>query len=143
MKGSRASIICTITVSSWMMTTRHFIKEMLSILFTSYRDLYYIILEGVMNELKTGMEETTFERRSLRLMEMGFPQPDEAISIYQHIRPERLLNQGIIKEKVPIIDKHLNMLPTIYLEQFSQERGCSLHRLKRPLPRQGSGFSMR
>jgi hypothetical protein len=101
----------------------HFIKEMLSILFTSYRDLYYVILEGVMNELKTGMEETTFERRSLRLMEMGFPQPDEAISIYQHIRPERLLNQGILKEKTPIINKHLNMLPTIYLEQFSQDRG--------------------
>ena len=109
----------------------HFIKEMLSILFTSYRDLYYIILEGVMNELKTGMEETTFERRSLRLMEMGFPQPDEAISIYQHIRPERLLNQGIIKEKVPIIDKHLNMLPTIYLEQFSQERGLLVTSLEK------------
>ena len=109
----------------------HFIKEMLSILFTSYRDLYYIILEGVMNELKTGMEETTFERRSLRLMEMGFPQPDEAISIYQHIRPERLLNQGIIKEKVPIINKRLNMLPTIYLEQFSQERGLLVTSLEK------------
>jgi hypothetical protein len=109
----------------------HFIKEMLSILFTSYRDLYYIILEGVMNELKTGMEETTFERRSLRLMEMGFPQPDEAISIYQHIRPERLLNQGIIKEKIPIINKNLNMLPTIYLEQFSQERGLLVTELEK------------
>ena len=109
----------------------HFIKEMLSILFTSYRDLYYIILEGVMNELKTGMEEATFERRSLRLMEMGFPQPDEAISIYQHIRPERLLNQGIIKEKVPIINKRLNMLPTIYLEQFSQERGLLVTELEK------------
>ena len=109
----------------------HFIKEMLSILFTSYRDLYYIILEGVMNELKTGMEEATFERRSLRLMEMGFPQPDEAISIYQHIRPERLLNQGIIKEKVPLINKRLNMLPTIYLEQFSQERGLLVTELEK------------
>ena len=56
----------------------HFIKEMLSVLFTSYQDLYYTILEGVMYELKTGMEETTYEKRSLRLMEMGFPQPDEA-----------------------------------------------------------------
>ena len=109
----------------------HFIKEMLSILFTSYRELYYIILEGVMNELKTGMEETTFERRSLRLMEMGFPQPDEAISIYQRIRPQRLLNQGIIKEKTPIINKNLNMLPTVYLEQFSQERGLLVTELEK------------
>jgi hypothetical protein len=77
------------------------------------------------------MEETTFERRSLRLMEMGFPQPDEAISIYQHIRPERLLNQGIIKEKIPIINKHLNMLPTIYLEQFSKDRGLLVTSLEK------------
>jgi len=98
----------------------HFIKEMLSILFTSYQDLYYTILEGVMYELKTSMEETTFEKRSLRLMEMGFPQPDDAMSVYRRIRPEKLLRQGMLKEKIPIINKHMHMLPTVYLEQFSR-----------------------
>lgn len=98
----------------------HFIKEMLSILFTSYQDLYYTILEGVMYELKTSMEETTYEKRALRLMEMGFPQPDEAASVYRHIRPVKLLNRGILKEKIPVINKHVHMLPTVYLEQFSK-----------------------
>ena len=112
----------------------HFIKEMLSILFTNYRDLYYSILEGVMCELRSGMEETTYERRSLRLMEMGFPLPDEAISVYQHVRPEKLLDQGIIKEKTPIITKHLHMLPTVYLEQFSQGRGLLVRSLQKTSP---------
>jgi hypothetical protein len=112
----------------------HFIKEMLSILFTNYHDLYYSILEGVMCELRSGMEETTYERRSLRLMEMGFPLPDEAISVYQHVRPEKLLDQGIIKEKTPIITKHLHMLPTVYLEQFSQGRGLLVRSLQKTSP---------
>ena len=112
----------------------HFIKEMLSILFTNYHDLYYSILEGVMCELRSGMEETTYERRSLRLMEMGFPLPDEAISVYQHVRPEKLLDQGIIKEKTPIITEHLHMLPTVYLEQFSQGRGLLVRSLQKTSP---------
>jgi hypothetical protein len=112
----------------------HFIKEMLSILFTNYHDLYYSILEGVMCELRSSMEETTYERRSLRLMEMGFPLPDEAISVYQHVRPEKLLDQGIIKEKTPIITKHLHMLPAVYLEQFSQGRGLLVRSLQKTSP---------
>ncbi|MCU0575451.1 MAG: DUF6178 family protein [Desulfobacterota bacterium] len=102
----------------------HFIKEMLSILFTHEKDLYSSILESVMYELKSSMEEAAYERRSLRLMEMGFPSPDEAIDVYRHIRPEKLLNQGIIRDKTPVITRHLHMLPAVYLEQFSQ--GASL-----------------
>lgn len=98
----------------------HFVKEMLSILFTHDQDLYSSILEAVMYELKTTSEETSYERRSLRLMELGFPSPDEALEVYRHIRPEKLLNQGILKEKTPVITKHLHMLPAVYLEQFSQ-----------------------
>ncbi|HPR54297.1 MAG TPA: DUF6178 family protein, partial [Deltaproteobacteria bacterium] len=100
----------------------HFVKEMLSILFTHDQDLYSSILEAVMYELKTTSEETSYERRSLRLMELGFPSPDEALEVYRHIRPEKLLNQGILKEKTPVITKHLHMLPAVYLEQFSQGR---------------------
>jgi hypothetical protein len=109
----------------------HFVKELLSILFTSYPDLYYTVLVGVMYELKTGMEETTYEKRSLRLMEMGFPPPDEAMSVYRHMRPEKLLSQGIIKEKVPLINKHLHLLPTVYLEHFSQGRGILVRSLEK------------
>jgi hypothetical protein len=105
------------------------VKEILSILFTSYQDLYHSILEGVMYELKSSMEETTYERRSMRLMEMGFPLPDEAISVYRHVKPDKLLSQGILKEKTPIITKHLHMLPAVYLNQFSQGRGLLVRSL--------------
>jgi hypothetical protein len=96
---------------------------MLSILCTGNQDLYYSIMEGVMFEMKSNMEETSFEQRSFRLMEMGFPPPDEALSIYQHIKREKLLNQGIIDKKTPIIDEHRHMLPAVYLEHFSQGKG--------------------
>jgi len=99
------------------------VKEILSVLFTNHQDLYYSIMEGVMFEMRSSMEENSYEQRSLRLMEMGFPPPDEALSIYQHIKREKLLNQGIIEEKTPIINKHLHMLPMVYLERFSQGRG--------------------
>jgi hypothetical protein len=99
------------------------VKEILSLLFTNHQELYYSIMEGVMFEMKSSMEETSYEQRSFRLMEMGFPPPDEALSIYQHIKREKLLNQGIIEEKTPIIDEHLHMLPTVYLEHFSQGKG--------------------
>jgi len=98
----------------------HFIKEMLSMLFTHEQELYASILEAVMYEMKTTMEETSYERRSLRLMEMGFPSPEEAIEVYRHVQPEKLLNQGIVKGKTPVITKHLHMLPEVYLDQFSQ-----------------------
>lgn len=97
----------------------HFIKEMLSILFTHDQGLYTTILEAVMYEMRTTMEEASYERRSLRLMELGFPSPDDAIEVYRHIQPEKLLNQGMIKEKTPVITKHLHMLPEVYLDQFS------------------------
>jgi hypothetical protein len=99
------------------------VKEMLSILFTNHQDLYYSIMEGVMFEMRSNLEETSYEQRSFRLMEMGFPPPDEALSIYQHIKREKLLNQGIIEEKIPIINEHLHMLPAVYLEHFSQGKG--------------------
>lgn len=100
-----------------------FIKDMLSILFTGYQDFYQSILEGVMYELRASMEEATYERRSLRLMEMGFPRPEDALSVYQHVPPDKLLGRGLVKEKMPIITKHLHMLPEVYLDQFSEGRG--------------------
>ena len=81
----------------------HFIKEMLSMLFTHEQELYASILEAVMYEMKTTMEETSYERRSLRLMEMGFPSPEEALEVYRHVEPDKLLYQGFVKGKTPVI----------------------------------------
>ena len=99
------------------------LKDMLSILFTHHQDIYYGIMEGVLWEIKSFMEESLFERRTLRLMEMGFPPPEEAVSIYQHIRPDRLLKTGLQKEKTPLIDEDRSFLPSLYMEHFSQNKG--------------------
>ena len=37
----------------------------------------------------------------------------------------------MLKEKVPIINKHMHMLPTVYLEQFSQGRGLLVNSLEK------------
>lgn len=100
-----------------------FLKDVLSIMFTHHQDIYYGIMEGVMWEIKSFMEESLFERRTFRLMEMGFPPPDEAMSIYQHIQPSKLLKKGIQKEKTPVMDQDSHFLPSLYMEQFTENRG--------------------
>ena len=110
------------------------VKEMLSVLFTQQSDLYYTIMEGVMFEMASTMEETSYEKRSFRLMEMGFPPPDEAMSIYRHVRREKLLNQGILKEKTPLVNRDLHLLPTVYLENFSKGTGLLVHALEGTSP---------
>lgn len=99
------------------------LKDMLSLIFTHYQSVYYSIMEGVIWELKSSTEENVYERRSLRLMEMGFPPPDEATSIYQRMQPERLLDTGVSKEKTPVIDKDQIFLPAMYLDQLSRSKG--------------------
>ena len=100
------------------------LKDMLSLLFTHFQSVYYSIMEGVIWEMRSSVEESLYERRSLRLMEMGFPPPDEATSIYRRVRPEKLLGSGIITSKVPIVDKGRDLLPALYLDHLAQ--GTSL-----------------
>lgn len=100
------------------------LKDMLSLLFTHFQSVYYSIMEGVIWEMRSSVEESLYERRSLRLMEMGFPPPDEATSIYRRVRPEKLLGSGIIKSKVPIVDRDRDLLPALYLDHLAQ--GTSL-----------------
>ena len=99
------------------------LKDMLNLLFTQQQNVYFGIMEGVIWVLKSSMEESLFEKRTFRLMEMGFPPPDEAAGIYRHVRPERLLKTGIQKEKTPVIDEDRSFLPSLYMEHFSQNKG--------------------
>ena len=96
------------------------LKDMLSLIFTHYQDTYYSIMEGVIWELKSYIEENIYEKRSLRLMELGFPPPDEAMSIYRRVHSKNLLNQGLSKEKVPHMDKGRSILPAVYLDHLSR-----------------------
>ncbi|MDX9760787.1 MAG: DUF6178 family protein [Desulfomonilia bacterium] len=96
------------------------LKDMLSLIFTHYQDTYYTIMEGVIWELKSYIEENIYEKRSLRLMELGFPPPEEAMSIYRRAHSGKLLSQGLSKEKVPHMDKGRGFLPAVYLDHLSR-----------------------
>ncbi|MFY9398656.1 MAG: DUF6178 family protein [Desulfomonilia bacterium] len=96
------------------------LKDMLSLMFTHYQDTYYAIMEGVIWEMRSYLEENIYEKRALRLMELGFPPPDEAMAIYRRVQSHRLLGQGLSREKVPRIDSGRTVLPTLYLDHLSR-----------------------
>ncbi|HHO75217.1 MAG TPA: hypothetical protein ENN05_02170, partial [Deltaproteobacteria bacterium] len=110
------------------------LKDMLSLLFSHYQNIFYGIMEGVMWQLKSSMEENIFERRTFRLMEMGFPPPDEAMSIYRRTPPERLLKAGIRKEKVPLMDISESVLPSLYMDHISENKGLIVKALENSDP---------
>lgn len=99
------------------------LKDMLSLIFTHHQDTYYAIMEGVIWEMKSYIEENIYEKRSLRLMELGFPPPDEAVGIYRRVQSHKLLNEGLSREKIPLMDKEQGLLPALYLDHLSQNTG--------------------
>jgi len=108
-----------------------FLKDILSVLFTRNHDLYVTILESVMYELPSCLEETSYEKRSLRLMELGFPRPEDALDVYRRVSLDTLLDQGIRKDKTPVVTKHLHMLPDRYIDQFSKAPSVLAEALER------------
>ncbi|MDT8272595.1 MAG: DUF6178 family protein, partial [Desulfomonilia bacterium] len=111
-----------------------FIRDLLSLFFSHDQDTYFRIMEGVISEQISSLEETMFERRSLRLMEMGFPSSEEALSIYRHCKPSTLLNRGLIKEKTPQVNKDLHQLPVAYLETVFLSGNLVVKALERTMP---------
>lgn len=96
------------------------LKDMLSLMFTHYQNTYYAIMEGVIWEMRSYLEENIYEKRALRLMELGFPPPDEAMSIYRRVQSHRLLGQGLSREKVPRMESGRTVLPALYLDHLSR-----------------------
>lgn len=62
---------------------------MLDALFRNDYWLYYRLLQGVVWELPSDVEEWALRWRSGRLMDLGFPTWDESMRIYGYIRPDR------------------------------------------------------
>ncbi len=98
------------------------LRDILSLLFTHYQNVYNSIMEGVIWELRSSIEETIYENRSLRLMEIGFPPPDEAMGIYRRIKPGKILDSGLKKEKVPVMDEDRSLLPALYMDHLAENR---------------------
>ncbi|MCD6571136.1 MAG: hypothetical protein J7L53_10580 [Deltaproteobacteria bacterium] len=95
------------------------IKTFLDITFSYKQELYYVVMQGICWELKSALEEAAFERRETRLIELGFPPPTDSLSIYQYIKPEKLISKGIDKTKIPHIHE-TDYLPSLYKDQISE-----------------------
>lgn len=68
------------------------IATLLRVVFQEDYWLYFRLLQGVMWETKSDLEEWAARWRSGRLQDLGFPTWDEAMQIYGHIRPDQRAN---------------------------------------------------
>jgi len=105
------------------------IKAFLDVILAYNQRLYYVIMQGICWELKSALEETAFERRETRLIELGFPPPTDSLSIYRRINPERLISEGINKSKTPHI-RETDYLPSLYKDQITGGASLISHALK-------------
>jgi len=94
------------------------LRNILDMLYLHHQDMYYRILEGVRWELPTDMEETAYQHRTLRLMELGFPAQDEARAVYQRMPTERILARGLRPDHIPRFGKDEYYIPSLYQDEF-------------------------
>ena len=57
-------------------------------------ELYRRVMEGVIWELESGLEETEYRWRNGRLADLGFPDFEEALEIYRFINPQTMRLDG-------------------------------------------------
>ncbi|MEN6472602.1 MAG: DUF6178 family protein [Syntrophaceae bacterium] len=94
------------------------LKHILDLLYLNHQDIYYRILEGVSWELPSDMEETAYQHRMLRLMELGFPAPDEARAVYRRVPTERLLARGLRPDHMPRFGQEEYYIPSLYQDEL-------------------------
>lgn len=66
----------------------------LDIVYRANHELYLGIMEGIKNEVETELEELAFRFRSGRLADLGFPEQEEAQSLYGRIDPASFALEG-------------------------------------------------
>ncbi len=59
------------------------VRRAIEVLYENHRGRYVTILEGILGELDYEMEEGAYQKRSLRLSDRGFPDPETAHHIYR------------------------------------------------------------
>jgi len=93
-------------------------RTILDMLYLHHQDLYYRILEGVRWELASDMEETAYRNRMLRLLELGFPAPDEACAVYRRMPTKRILKRGLRSDHMPRFGQEEYYIPSLYQDEF-------------------------
>ncbi len=94
------------------------VKHLLHLVLANNQELYYSIMEGIEWEFKSSMEESAYQRREIRLIELGFPPSNESLDIYQYTKPESItLDLDTLKTPVLSGDYYL---PTLYTGHLSK-----------------------
>lgn len=77
------------------------IGTLLDIIFRNAHSLYLAIMEGVKNEVESELEELCYQFRSGRLANLGFPEFEEALTIYARVNPTTFV-PGVDKKLLPV-----------------------------------------
>jgi len=108
------------------------IKRFLEKLLYLDAELYRRVMEGVIWELESDLEETEYRWRNGRLADLGFPDFEEALEIYRFINPETMALDGetLFSEEIG----EPGLVPVFYLT-FREEGpsfSTALRRLDNP-----------
>lgn len=80
--------------------TREVFEPFLKVFYRIDPEGYRRLMEGLICELESELEETGYRLRNGRLNDYGFPDFEEALEIYQFIQPESLLKRSdVLKPK--------------------------------------------
>jgi len=89
-------------------------QPFLEILYRYDSDTYRRLMESLLGELESDIEETAYRFRNARLADYGFPDVEQAMEIYQFVNPGTLLGEvEPLKAALPDISDKTH--PTFYL----------------------------
>ena len=80
------------------------VGSFIDIVFRNDRELYLGLMEGIKGELESELEELAYRFRSGRLADLGFPELEDALTIYARLSPDNF---------IPSAEKRLDLAPGI------------------------------
>jgi hypothetical protein len=92
------------------------VSNLLMRFFENEPDYYRVIMEGIMGELPSPMEEDAYQRRTSRMSMIGFPEVYEAKELFLFEDPNKIVQEiGSVSSKVIYIDEvQADQLPPHY-----------------------------
>jgi hypothetical protein len=75
------------------------VGHFLDILYSRERDFFLLLMEAVRHEVGPDIEDAAFTSRSIRLQELGFPDPFEALGVFAYLPPEQFTLEA--RRKLP------------------------------------------
>lgn len=83
----------------WPRAPEHegFLRWFLTVLFEEHQELYLWLCQTLLWVLEAEVESEAFEMRTRRLIEHGFPPPEQAAEIFRPVPPERLEPVAVVE----------------------------------------------